>query len=63
MSNYTATQYALFSSLMTLPGKIISGFSGFIVASIDWFSFFVYASFMGIPGIVLAIIVARRRDA
>ena len=28
---YTATQYALFSSLMTLPGKFISGFSGFVV--------------------------------
>jgi len=28
---YTATQYALFSSIMTLPGKIIGGFSGLIV--------------------------------
>lgn len=58
--NYTATQYALFSSLMTLPGKLISGFSGFIVESIDWFSFFIYASAMGIPGIILAVIVVRR---
>jgi PAT family beta-lactamase induction signal transducer AmpG len=57
---YTATQYALFSSLMTLPGKLISGFSGFIVESIDWFSFFVYASAMGVPAIFLAIIVTRR---
>ena len=30
---YTATQYALFSSIMTLPGKVIGGFSGLIV---DW---------------------------
>ena len=29
--SYTATQYALFSSLMTLPGKFISGFSGMVV--------------------------------
>ena len=58
--NYTATQYALFSSLMTLPGKIISGFSGFIVEAIDWFSFFVYASAMGIPSILLAILVVGR---
>jgi len=60
--NYTATQYALFSSLMTLPGKVISGFSGFIVESVDWASFFVYASAMGIPGIVLAVIVVRRQS-
>ena len=58
---YTATQYALFSSLMTLPGKLISGFSGFIVESIDWFSFFIYASGMGIPAIFLAIVVTRRQ--
>ena len=58
--SYTATQYALFSSLMTLPGKLISGFSGQIVEAIDWFSFFVYASAMGIPGILLAIFVTRR---
>jgi PAT family beta-lactamase induction signal transducer AmpG len=57
---YTATQYALFSSLMTLPGKLVSGFSGFIVESIDWFSFFIYASGMGIPAVILAIIVSRR---
>jgi PAT family beta-lactamase induction signal transducer AmpG len=59
--NYTATQYALFSSLMTLPGKLISGFSGFIVEGTDWFTFFIYASAMGIPGIALALIVARRQ--
>jgi PAT family beta-lactamase induction signal transducer AmpG len=58
--NYTATQYALFSSLMTLPGKIISGFSGFVVESVDWFSFFIYASVMGVPGILLALVVVRR---
>jgi PAT family beta-lactamase induction signal transducer AmpG len=57
---YTATQYALFSSLMTLPGKLVSGFSGFIVESVDWFSFFIYASAMGMPAIVLAIVVTRR---
>ena len=28
---YTATQYALFSSIMTLPGKVIGGFSGLMV--------------------------------
>lgn len=58
---YTATQYALFSSIMTLPGKLVSGFSGFIVESIDWFSFFIYASGMGIPAIILAVVVTRRQ--
>ena len=42
---YTATQYALFSSLMTLPGKFISGFSGFVVDSLGYLEFFVIAVF------------------
>jgi PAT family beta-lactamase induction signal transducer AmpG len=60
---YTATQYALFSSLMTLPGKLLAVGSGFIVEAIDWFGFFIYASAMGIPGIFLAVIVVRRMRA
>ena len=30
-ARYTATQYALFSSLYALPGKMLEGFSGFVV--------------------------------
>ena len=57
---YTATQYALFSSLMTLPGKLISAASGAIVEAVDWFSFFMYASAMGLPAVLLAVIVTRQ---
>lgn len=31
---YTATQYALFSSLITLPGKVLGAFSGWIVENV-----------------------------
>jgi PAT family beta-lactamase induction signal transducer AmpG len=44
---------------MTLPGKIIAGFSGQIVEAVDWFVFFIYASAMGLPAILLAFIVTR----
>ena len=54
---YTATQYALFSSLMTLPGKFQSGFSGVIVDSFGYSSFFLYAAVMGIPAIILAYMI------
>jgi hypothetical protein len=27
---------------------------------VDWFSFFIYASVMGVPGILLAVVVVRR---
>lgn len=56
---YTATQYALFSSFMTLPGKVISGFSGVIVDGFGYVSFFVYASAIGIPAILLVLVLMR----
>jgi PAT family beta-lactamase induction signal transducer AmpG len=56
---YTATQYALFSSFMTLPGKVISGFSGVIVDASGYVSFFVYAAAVGIPAILLVIVLMR----
>ena len=57
---YTATQYALFSSLMTLPGKFISGFSGIVVDGFGYFIFFVGASAIGIPAILLILLLMRR---
>lgn len=56
---YTATQYALFSSLMTLPAKLIGGVSGIVVDSHGYFSFFVYAAAIGLPAIVVAILLMR----
>lgn len=53
--SYTATQYALFSSLMTLLGKFLSGFSGEIVKADGYTNFFIYASMIGIPTILLII--------
>jgi PAT family beta-lactamase induction signal transducer AmpG len=52
---YTATQYALFSSIMTLPGKVIGGFSGVVVDSVGYASFFLYSGALGIPAILLII--------
>jgi len=60
---YTATQYALFSSLMTLIPKIVSGFSGVIVDNYGYASFFVYASLMGIPAILMVIYMMSRQHS
>lgn len=55
--SYTATQYALFSSIMTLPGKFLSGFSGWVVDSAGYPVFFVLAAGMGIPAIALVLLL------
>lgn len=59
---YTATQYALFSSLMTLPGKFLSGFSGVIVDASSYSVFFTYAAAIGIPAILMSLWLARRDE-
>ncbi len=52
--SFTAMQYAIFSSLMTLFPKIIGGYSGSIVENIGYTNFFLFASLLGLP--VLGII-------
>ena len=59
---YTATQYALFSSLMTLPAKIIGGFSGWVVDTTDYASFFLYAGLLGLPAILLVLYLLRQQN-
>ncbi len=59
---YTATQYALFSSLMTLPAKFISGFSGLIVDAYGYVNFFLYAATLGLPAILLVIYLMRNQS-
>ena len=59
---YTATQYALFSSLMLLPAKFIGGFSGKVVDDFGYIHFFLYAGLLGIPAVLLAIYLLSRRS-
>ncbi|GAB4345807.1 MAG: MFS transporter [Gammaproteobacteria bacterium] len=56
---YTATQYALFSSLMLLPAKFLGGFSGDVVDATDYVTFFIYAAALGLPAILLVIYLMR----
>jgi len=58
---YTATQYALFSSLMLLPAKFLGGFSGDIVDATDYVFFFTYAAILGLPAILLVLVLMRVR--
>jgi len=56
---FAATQYALLSSLYALPGKLVSGFSGFMVAAYGFSTFFALTAAIGLPVLVLAIFYGR----
>lgn len=62
-ARYTATQYAVLSSLYALPGKLLMGGSGWVVDQIDYPSFFLYTASLSIPGLVLLYFLARSRRA
>jgi PAT family beta-lactamase induction signal transducer AmpG len=59
-AKYTATQYALFSSVYALPGKILEGMSGFVVDHVGYVSFFIYTASLSVPGLVLLYFLRRR---
>jgi PAT family beta-lactamase induction signal transducer AmpG len=56
---YTATQYALFSSLYGLPGKFLEGFSGHIVDAVGYPWFFTYTALLSLPALALLAWIAR----
>lgn len=60
-SGYTATQYALFSSLMKIPGKAAGVLSGLAVERWGYEAFFVLSAAAGLPAIVLCALLLRRR--
>ena len=58
--SFTAIQYAIFSSLMTLFPKILGGYSGSMVDSMGYTSFFLLTALMGIPVLVLIVFLVKR---
>lgn len=58
-TRYTATQYAVLSSIYALPGKLLMGTSGFVVDAIDYPAFFIYTASLSIPGLLLLFWLTR----
>lgn len=58
---YSATQYALFSSLMLLLPKFIAGFSGVYVDAHGYEAFFTATALLGVPVLGLVVLAGRAR--
>ncbi|MDI6795638.1 MAG: MFS transporter, partial [Desulfatibacillaceae bacterium] len=50
---FTATQYALLTSLMGVPRVFASSSTGFLAKSLGWAPFFVFCTLIAIPGMLL----------
>ena len=60
--NYSATQYALLSSMMLLLPKWLAGFSGVAVDAVGYNVFFIGTALIGVPVLLLIWIASRRLE-
>lgn len=61
--NYSATQYAMFSSMMLLLPKFVAGFSGRFVDQFGYHPFFTATALLGLPVLVLVWLASRTHSA
>jgi PAT family beta-lactamase induction signal transducer AmpG len=59
---YSATQYALFSSVMLLLPKYLAGWSGWFVDHFGYVSFFIGTAVLGAPVLLLVLIAGHARQ-
>ncbi len=59
---YTATQFALFTSLAAVPRTVVNASTGWIVAETGWFNFFLICTLLALPGMALLLRVAPWHD-
>lgn len=55
---YTATQFALFTSLAALPRTVINSFAGVLVEQLGWLNFYWLCMLLAVPGMLLLFKVA-----
>jgi len=58
--SFTAVQYAIFTSLMTLFPKILGGYSGTFVDAIGYQGFFIFTTIIGIPVLYLVWLCGKK---
>ena len=61
--NYSATQYAMFSSMMLLLPKFVAGYSGLYVDHWGYAHFFTATALLGLPVLVLVWLASRVKYA
>ncbi len=61
--SYSATQYALFSSMMLLLPKFVAGYSGTFVDAFGYGNFFTATALLGVPVLLLVALASRQKTA
>lgn len=59
---FSATQYALLTSFMAVPSKILAGPTGILAKNMGYYNFFVFCTVIAIPGVLMIPWLARLRE-
>ncbi|UCF93868.1 MAG: hypothetical protein JSW39_06825, partial [Desulfobacterales bacterium] len=59
-TTYTGTQYALFTSFMAFGRTWLSAISGWVADQTDWVTFFIFSTFVALPGLLLLLWMLKR---
>lgn len=62
-SEFSATRYAVLSSIYALPGHLIGGGSGAVVEAVGFETYFVLTFFSGLPALLLCLMMKDETDA
>ena len=57
---YTATQYALLSSLAVIPMRTVGGLSGFLAQAMGWVPFYGLTIFAAVPAMLIMLVLVRQ---
>jgi PAT family beta-lactamase induction signal transducer AmpG len=61
--DYTATQYAILTSVMALPANFLASPSGWLVSVLGWPGFYLVGSLLALPGLAILRELRRSRTA
>lgn len=61
IGKYTATQFALLSSLAALGRTVFSGYAGYMQEALGWAAFFYVGALLAIPGLIMLYFLDRRK--
>ncbi|MBF0227076.1 MAG: AmpG family muropeptide MFS transporter [Desulfobacterales bacterium] len=60
---FTATQYALLTSLMGIPRVLLSAPTGYIAKDIGWENFFIFCTLVAVPGMLLLLKIGYKENS
>lgn len=61
--SFSATQYALLSSLASLARSFLSAYAGAFAEVLSWSQFFILSTFLAVPGLILLLLLSKNKSA